>query len=251
MTGWLPESISAAGAAILVTASFFTSLLTASFGLGGGLALLAIMSYVMPIFAIIPVHGAVQFGSNAGRAFLQRRFISWRELTAFVIGGALGATAGAQVVVTLSEHWLELALGTFILMATWISYPRMSRMSMWEIGFTGAVTTFLTMFFGATGPLNAAAFEKTFPDRRVMVGTLAALQSSQHVLKLLAFGATGFAFAPWVALTVAMILTGFAGTHLGLKVLGRIEEKTFRTGLKIIMTLIGLDMLRRGLMAFW
>lgn len=243
----MPEGLSTAAACLLVFASFFTSLLTASFGIGGGLVLLSLMTYAVPVAALIPVHSAVQFGSNAGRAVLRRQFIAWPELLAFMAGGAVGALAGARLVVELPEYLLEIVLGLFVLAVTWIRPPTMRRLSLPSFALTGAVTTFLTMFLGATGPLNVAAFEKTFPDRRVMVASLAALQTSQHVLKLAAFGFVGFSFAGWMPLVAAMILTGFAGTWVGLRVLGLMREETFRLVLKLIMTVIGLDMLRRGL----
>lgn len=250
ITAWLPEGISVLSASLLVFASFFTSMITAAFGIGGGLVMLSLMTYLVPIAALIPVHGAVQLGSNAGRAVLQRSFIAWPELLAFVAGGALGAMAGAQIVVELPETWLEIALGLFVIGITWLKPPKIQRLGLPMFAVSGAVTTFLTMFLGATGPLNAAAFEKTFPDRRVMVATLAALMTSQHVLKILAFGFAGFAFSTWLPLIAAMIATGLVGTRLGLGILTRIEEKTFRLALKIIMTVIALDMLRRGLSLF-
>ncbi|MEZ5980679.1 MAG: hypothetical protein R3C54_00005, partial [Parvularculaceae bacterium] len=55
-----PEGVSPIIAALVVFTSFFTSALTASFGLGGGLALLAVMSALLPPIAVIPVHGVAQ-----------------------------------------------------------------------------------------------------------------------------------------------------------------------------------------------
>jgi uncharacterized membrane protein YfcA len=231
---------------VLVLASFFTSLLTASFGIGGGLVLLSLMTYAVPVAALIPVHGAVQFGSNAGRAVLRWHFIAWPEMLAFMAGGAVGAFAGAHVVIAMPEFLLEIVLGLFVLAVTWLRPPAVSRMGLPLFAVTGAVTTFLTMFLGATGPLNVAAFEKTFPDRRVMVASLAALQTSQHLLKLLAFGLAGFSFVGWVPLVAAMIAMGLAGTWVGLHVLGILRETTFRLVLKLLMSIIALDMLRRG-----
>lgn len=243
---WLPADLSMAAAVLLVLSSFFTSLMTAAFGIGGGLALLGIMTLLMPVAAIIPVHGAVQFGSNAGRTFIQRRHIAIPELCAFALGGVFGAVLGASVVVELPEPVLLLALGLFVLAATWIKLPAMRTMTLKGFAITGGVTTFLTMFVGATGPLNLAAFEKSFPDRKRMVATLAALMTAQHALKLAAFGTAGFVFGSWLPLIAAMIITGYAGTLSGSRILHRTSEKAFRSGMRIIMTIIALDMLRRG-----
>jgi len=58
----------------LITLSTFTSAITAAFGLGGGSLLIAVMSLFMPAAIVVPVHGAVQLGSNGGRAFLRRKY---------------------------------------------------------------------------------------------------------------------------------------------------------------------------------
>ncbi|MEM8689778.1 MAG: sulfite exporter TauE/SafE family protein, partial [Pseudomonadota bacterium] len=61
----LPPAIEPVWAALLIAVSAVTSFVTASLGLGGGVILLAVMALIVPGPAIIPVHGAVQIGSNA------------------------------------------------------------------------------------------------------------------------------------------------------------------------------------------
>ena len=72
LASFLPEGIGVGAALLLVVASFFTSALTAAFGVGGGVAMLALMGLFVPVAALIPVHGTVQLGSNTGRAWHQR-----------------------------------------------------------------------------------------------------------------------------------------------------------------------------------
>jgi hypothetical protein len=50
-------------------ASAFTSLITASLGLGGGVLLLALLGQILPPTALITIHGVGQFFSNIGRAY--------------------------------------------------------------------------------------------------------------------------------------------------------------------------------------
>jgi uncharacterized membrane protein YfcA len=75
--GLLPNELAPWVAILLLVVSAFTSLISAAFGLGGGLVLLAMMATVMPAAALVPVHGVVQIGSNFGRALVMlRRFCS-------------------------------------------------------------------------------------------------------------------------------------------------------------------------------
>ncbi|HYG44650.1 MAG TPA: sulfite exporter TauE/SafE family protein, partial [Bordetella sp.] len=64
---FVPSEITPVFAAVLVATSFLTSALTAAMGLGGGVAMLAVLSLGLPVTSVLPVHGVVQMGSNSGR----------------------------------------------------------------------------------------------------------------------------------------------------------------------------------------
>ena len=243
----LPPGLAAGTTLLLVVASFFTSAATAAFGIGGGLSLLAIMSTVLPVAVLIPVHGLVQLASNLGRVLVQRRAVSWRALLPFLAGAALGALIGARFVVTLPEAVLQTTLGAFILILALAKLPAIGRIGAPGFAFAGLVTTFLSMFVGATAPINAAFFAKAFDDRTELVATLAATTFLQHLFKSLAFFALGVGLAAYAPLIAAMIVTGFAGTLAGTALLKRIDERLFRFVLTAILVVISLDLLRRGL----
>ena len=123
----LPDGVSLAAASLLVVASFFTSALTASFGVGGGVAMLALLGLFVPVAVLIPVHGAVQLGSNSGRAWHQRAHIRMNVAAPFMAGSVVGAIAGAFIVVQLPDAWLKLVLGGFILAISWARRSQASK----------------------------------------------------------------------------------------------------------------------------
>ena len=65
-------------------------------------------------------------------------------------------------------------------------------------GITGVFSSFLTMFFGGTGPFVATFVKAQGLDRMGHVATHAALMTIQHALKIVVFGFLGFAFAQWI-----------------------------------------------------
>ncbi|MEM5470916.1 sulfite exporter TauE/SafE family protein [Hoeflea sp. AS60] len=230
----------------MIAASFFTSALTVAAGIGGGVAMLALMGYLVPVAAIIPVHGIVQLGSNVGRAAILRNHVAWTCLAAFLIGAIPGAWAGSAAVGALAEPLLKAALGGFILLITWMRLPRLAAIRLPGFALTGAITTFLTMIFGATGPFNAVVLSKTFPERLQFQATTAAVMSLQHLVKTIAFALAGFAFGPWLPLIAAMILTGLAGTWVGTHILRKTPENRFQLIFKICLTVLALDLIRRS-----
>ncbi|MCB1471848.1 MAG: sulfite exporter TauE/SafE family protein [Rhodobiaceae bacterium] len=249
MIDLLPPDIPALSAAIMIVSSFFTSLIMAATGFGGGVLLLSIMASLMPIAALIPVHGVVQLGSNTGRVFLLRQSVQWGYLLPFLAGSIIGAAVGGKMVVTLSDTVLRTGLALFILYMVWGPKPKfIAAGARWMVVAGGAFSTFLTMFFGATGPFVLAIFSNIFPDNRLhFIATHSSAMVIQHVLKVLAFGLLGFAFAPWAGLIVAMIATGFAGTWTGTRLLHRIPEAQFRIVFKLLITAVAAHLLWQGL----
>ena len=254
---WLdPSPLSLPWEAGLVAASFVTSGISAALGIGGGLVMLVLMGLVLPGAVLIPVHGAVQFGSNAGRAWRARTAAVWAIATPFALGAAVGAFAGARLALELPDAWFRLGLGLFVLFVTHAPMPGIvvsgvARPGRAGLALAGSVTCFLAMLFGATGPLVIAVLSRLIGERMRLVATMAVCMTTQHGLKVVAFGTFGFAFADWLPLVVAMVATGYAGTIVGLRLLARLPERGFRVALRALITLFALDLVRRGAVGLW
>jgi uncharacterized protein len=242
----LPASLSPGIALLLVSISFFTSALTAAFGIGGGIAMLGALAGSVPAPMVVAVHGVVQFGSNIGRAVLQRAHVLWRPVLIFTAGSIVGAALGAAVFVALPERALLGVLGGFILLMAWVPKPRIPGLDSVGMLAGGFIATFLTMFVGATGPFVQALLLPLGLGKRELIASHAACNVIQHGLKVVAFGWLGFQFGDWLPLMVAMIATGFLGTWFGTQILDRMPEALFRTVLKWLLTLLSLDLLRRA-----
>ncbi len=230
-------------AGILVAASFGTSFITAAFGIGGGGVLLAILASLLPPAALIPVHGLVQLGSNAGRAVIMFRHRDLGVLVPFAGGSLVGVALGGSVVVQLPPDILRIGVGLFILWSVLAAPPAFMRRS---AAIAGGVSSFLTMFFGGTGPFVAAYVKTMGFARMTHVATHALLMTVQHLLKTVAFGFLGFAFSQWMPLVAAMIASGFLGTVAGRQVLVRIDEKCFKLALNAILIVLALRLIWAG-----
>jgi uncharacterized membrane protein YfcA len=248
---FLPEALSGFDAILLVVVSFFTSFLTASVGIGGGVTLLAVMAQILPAAAIVPVHGIVQLGSNVGRAGLMWRDINKPLLIWFTGGSIIGAVIGGQIVVALPVAVLQLILGLFVLYATWGKMPVSSHKSSKNVGVGGAFSTLLTMFVGATGPFVAAILKPLGLGKLGQVATMSACMVVQHLFKVVVFGVLGFAFAPYLPLIVAMILVGFLGTVAGRRVLEKASERVFKHALNAMLTVLAVRLLWVAAQDLW
>lgn len=244
----LAEGISNIQLLWLVLTSALTSFITAAMGIGGGVLLLAIMASIMPPLALIPVHGLVQFGSNANRALMTRVHIHWPTVLRFSIGAFIGALIASQILVQLPVDWIQRAVACFILYMVWGPKPKQRVISAFKTVFYGGLTTLVSMFVGATGPLVAAFIHRMDKDKLATTATFSACMSFQHVTKAAVFGAVGFSFANWLVPILLMIAAGALGTWLGLQLLNRIPAHLFRRIFSLIVTLLALRLLWQSFM---
>ncbi len=244
----LPEGFPPLTLALVSAASFCTSFITAAFGIGGGVAMLAILASLLPPAALIPVHGLVQFASNAGRAATLRGHVQGGPLLPFLVGSAAGAAAGGSVAVALPPAMVEIGIGLFVLWAALFSPPKAMRAGAGPAGF---VSTLLSMFFGATGPFVAAYVKTLSLGRMEHVATHAAMMTAQHLLKVIAFGFLGFAFGPWLAPIAIMAATGFLGTLAGKRALTKIDDRAFKRALAVILCLLAARLIWSGATALF
>jgi uncharacterized membrane protein YfcA len=170
----LPPGVGWLIASLITAASFGTSFITAAFGIGGGTVLLAILASLIPPTALIPVHGLVQLGSNAGRAAIMFSHRDQGVLLAFTAGSVAGVALGSSVVVQLPPHVLKVGVGLFILWSVLTAPPAFMRKS---AAITGVLSSFLTMFFGGTGPFVAAYVKTLGGSRKTFVATHALLMT--------------------------------------------------------------------------
>ncbi|MBT8472748.1 MAG: sulfite exporter TauE/SafE family protein [Marinicaulis sp.] len=246
----LPPDVPLWAAGLTIFAAFFTAMLTAAFSLGGGLALLAIMSAILPAPAVIPVHGVAQLGSNVSRFALQARDVVWSIILWFSAGALLGSAIGGAVAVNLPVWALRGGVGFFILYAVWGPRPGNFTPGRKTFFATGAIGSFLTMFFGATGPIAATMLSATKLDRLNRTATHAACMTMQHFLKILAFGFLGFAYVEWAGIIILIVLAGFAGSFVGTKFLRKMDEQTFGNGFKTILSAVALYLIAAAISDF-
>lgn len=201
----------------LVVASFFTSAFTAVFGVGGGVLLLSFMPGLIPAAAIIPVHGFVQLFSNSTRVMFAWRSVRYELIWPYLAGGIFAAWLGTRVILSINAQYIPAIVGVFILITVWMPKKIFSYMSGHYCSF-GFISTFISSVAGVSGPMVGAFLSRENLGRDSLVTTIASFMTVSHILKLLAFGLMGFAFADYLTLmllmSVSVAMGSFAGTHI-------------------------------------
>ena len=91
--------------------SFFTSLLTSIFSLGGGLIMLVALAQSFSPGTLIPLHGAIQLSNNLSRTYVYKEFFKWHLIQNILIATIFGALVGILLFGAMPEQiliWLIL-----------------------------------------------------------------------------------------------------------------------------------------------
>jgi uncharacterized membrane protein YfcA len=233
---------------LLIAAAFISSSLTALLGLGGGMLLISFMSVFLPPTAVVPVHGVVQFASNASRGAFSPLEIRRDILWPFLVGCLIGTLVGSRLVLRVPSEYLPILLGGFILLMTWL--PQIKK-KLWFPGrflSLGIVQSFLTLFVGATGPLNMPFLMRAGLTRDQLVVTAAAFMTIVHLVKIITFGLLGFDFAPYLGLMALMVIAVISGSYVGTRLRHKVPEQLFIQVLKFLISLLAVRMIVKALM---
>ena len=242
-------SLSSPEVGLLVAVAFATSVLSAIVGMAGGITLLSVMLLYLPPLVAIPVHGVVQLASNGSRAWLQRRHVEASLALRYGILLLPMGFAGLGLARSLPPDVARLAIGVFVLVATWApgrlllgTHPEAVDRNR-RFLLLGGVVGFLNITLGATGPLIAPFFLNLGLGRQALVGTKAACQTLGHLSKIVIFGVVGFAYAAWLPVLALLCAAVVAGSWVGSRLLDRVAERTFVRLYRAVLTLIALRLI--------
>ncbi len=234
---------------VIIAAAYFCSIVSGLTGMGGGFLLLVFLTPLFPPVVLIPFHGSLQLISNVSRSTLFFKHINWQITVLFTTGAMIGAAAGSRMVISIPADKFRLILGLAILVMTWMpklkKVPRIRGLFL----YVGGISTFLSLFIGATGPLIAPFYLKAGLTKEGLVASKSACQIPLHVFKILVYLSTGFVLSPWLPILAGAIPAMFLGIWTGKKLLGRVPEKRFFQLLQIIISLLALRLLYQTLTA--
>ncbi len=228
---------------LLVPMVFFTSCVAAVMGMGGGILLIAVMPSFVPAVAIIPLHAITQLASNVSRAAFGWRDIDSGIIPAVLVGALAGAWLGSEVYLSLDMDWLPAVIGVLILVFTWVPLPQVPGGGQLSLVLLGFYQTGLGMVAGATGPIGAAVLLRRNTGRDWLVVNTAVYMTLNHGIRLAAFMAIGFSFAPWWKLVTAMVVAGICGSWVGTQLRGRVPQMNFERLFRWMVTLLALRLI--------
>ena len=229
--------------------SFLGSFMSASFGFGGGLFLMLIFPYFMPITLAVPLHAFVQLASNTGRCYLLRSHIKFKPAILFGIGSLIGALIPAAFIMEMPERMLSMILVIFIMVILWFPLPPVSeKLGHKLLPGAGFASGFSGMFIGASGFFINVILRTFHWDRRDYTATAAFGMMMNHITKIIGFMVAGVVLTPYIPFMLLMSFIGFAGTWCGRHLVPeKLSNERFYSLMKVLLSILAL---RLALKAF-
>lgn len=248
MTISLPLSLA------LVAAVFLTSVLSGILGMAGGMILMGILIFLLPVQQAMILHAIAQFFANASRAFIHRRHI-YRPVLPYYLGG-LGATFVFFSLVSFVPDkalvYLLLGVGPFI----GFLLPRNLKLDFTRPAqalFCGLAVTGFQLTGGVAGPLLDMFFQTRKLTRHQTIATKAFTQSISHVVKFIYFGfvvahSGGIASGLPLWLCLGVIPVALAGSATSKLVLEKISDAHFYRATQVVLLIVGCVYLTQAVM---
>lgn len=231
--------------AFIVFSVFVTAIMSGILGMAGGMVLMGILVWLLPVQQAMILHAIAQFFSNASRAFIHRAHIYTQTLPLYFAG--MAAVLGIFTFVTfVPEKWvvyLLLGLGPFLAAAM----PKKMQLDFTRPAHAfgcGMLVTVFQLTGGVSGSMLDIFFQTRKMTRHQNVATKALTQSASHAVKFVYFGflvsSLGDAAAGlplWLCL--AVIPTALLGSHTSKRFLHRLSDAQFYKITQAILFVIG------------
>jgi hypothetical protein len=220
----------------------------AGFGIGSLLTpVLAIQTGTKVAVAAIAIPHVV---ATAQRFWLLRRHVDRRVLLGFGIASAVGGLAGALVHVWVSSRALAIVFGVVVALAGvseltgWVRRVHWGHGSAWVAGATSGV---LGGMVGNQGGIRTAALLGFDVPKESFVATATAIGLFVDGARLPVYFATQWRdlVGVWPLVLVATVAV-IVGTAVGTRMLGRLQQSTFRRIIGALLVVLGVYMAAAG-----
>lgn len=213
---------------------FFTSILSGILGMAGGMVLMGLLTWYLPVQQAMMLHATSQFFANGSRAVIHREHLHMSSIKYYLMGLA------ACLAVFCAVTFMPSKVVVFFLLGLGPYIPLLMRGRV-KFDFTkptqafvcGVLVTCFQLTGGVSGPMLDMFFQKIAMTRHQVIATKAFTQSISHVVKFIYFGFIVKAKNPEAVLSlpwwiyVSVIPIAVFGSHLAKHIVNRMTDAQF------------------------
>ena len=212
-------------------------------GFGGGVIILPVLVWFYGPAVAVPVVAIFQLLGTISRVWLNREHLNWRVVAWFAAGSTPFAILGSFLFIGIDTELLIRIIGAgmvALVLGTQLPWSKGVPMALWGFVPLGAVSGFLASVVGIPGPFQPVFYIAYGLRPREYMATFSMGMLLIQVPKLAVYS-TGELLTPLVgAMGLALGVVAIAGAYLGARLIGRIPDKYFASGINVFVIAFGI-----------
>jgi uncharacterized membrane protein YfcA len=215
-------------------------------GFGSSVFFVPLAGFFFNFHEVLALTSILHVFSNTAKLVLFRGAVQWRLVLLLGIPSTLLVILGAWLSTRLEFKYTELILGLFLIVfSTFFLVRPKAKLSPNPLNAVaaGGAAGFLAGLIGTGGAIRGLALGAFDLEKNVFVATSAAIDSGVDFSRMIVYLRNGFLAAESFWFVPALLVVAFAGSYSGKLLLNKIEQKSFRRIVLLLVLLIGLTTL--------
>ena len=231
---------------LFVALGFFASIISAIFGFGTALFVLAIGSHILPVKETIALATVLFTASVLAKTWLFARHIDWKLVAIMVTASLPFAYLGASLLAVAPAPLIKKLLAAMVLI--YLALSLFKLMPRWRIGTAGLIVGstlygFVSGLIGTGGLIKAILFKEMNIAKEAFVGAMAATSILANFAKLVAYAQTGILTREMAWPAVGLVAAALATSFIGRDVLRHFSVRQFEAGVQILLAVLTVGLL--------
>jgi uncharacterized membrane protein YfcA len=208
----------------------FGFLVSATFGIGGVVLLIPMLSLALPPAQAVALSAPVMLVNNVAKSLLYRRSLNRRALWLVSALSLPTAFVAALLTASVDERVLLVAVAALVVATLFVErvQQRTIRMSDRALLLWGIVTGVISGMCGAAGPPTAIGLRSYGLSKDAFVATVSVFAVALQFAKMPAYVLTEVLSPSHLPLAVWLAVLGLLSVVIGPRILRRVPEKLFR-----------------------
>lgn len=222
------------------------SLISAVFGFGTALLVIAVGSHVIPVKEAIALGTVLFAASTITKSLLFRRETDWAVVGVITVGCVPFAAVGAMALAYIPAPMVKKLLGVMVLV--YLGLTLANRFPSFRIGWLGllagsALYGFVSGLLGSGNLVKVILFREMNITKQAFVGAMAATSVLSNLVKLSTYSLSGILKPEMAGYAVALALSGAATALIGRSLLEKLSARQFQAGVQVLLGLAAVALL--------
>lgn len=239
---------------ILLIIGFFSEIIGTMAGFGSSTIYLPLASYFVDFKTALVLVAIFHLFGNIGRITFFRHGLDKRVLLVFGLPSFLLSLLGATLVGDLSQTLLKLLLGIFLisLSVAFLLKPKFAfpASTKW-LALGGGTSGFIVGLIGTGGALRATFLTGLKIEKEKYIATAAVIALGTDATRIPSYLASGFLGEQYYYLIPVLFGVALAGSFVGRKIVGRIDQAKFRKMVLVAVILASVKFIVDGVITFF